>query len=321
MKNTEITNEEYDTYHGINFYKNQTYPLSTIKDDEILIKKGKYKFGKIKRNEFINLLNSRKRQNKSILEVIMTHRPRRAYFDIDGKQENALSVAKEAIKKVFGEDIEMSISGSQAIKWRREKKNGCLVRTKGDKLTYSYHIVLPNIVFGNLDEMKGFKAWVETEGFADNKVYTANRAMKAIYQFKEYDNPERKQNIIENNDEEKHIISLLPDAEYDKIDESILEKLQNYVVQKPDEISVDHKRTVERKTEAREKKQARIKGKENRIRFQRIPGLHLPKHINLREQTPKELLMLVPNLKDDDYKLGRELHFQIMTFASHNDVS
>tara|TARA_R110002012_G_scaffold15943_2_gene62477 strand:- start:589 stop:4302 length:3714 start_codon:yes stop_codon:yes gene_type:complete len=167
-----------------------------LKKNEILIHskyKGAYLFGKINRNNFTNLVS----KNRSIYETLYSEYPRRLYIDVDGINSDCLKNAKEVLWKVFPKNVRMSISGS--------------VGEKRGKPFYSYHIILPDIVFKNLDEMKtsGFHEFIksqankETNGI-DKCVYGNTQQFKAVNQSKHKSN--RIQNIIENNNVEEHII-------------------------------------------------------------------------------------------------------------------
>mgnify|MGYP003633217608 CR=1 FL=1 len=166
-----------------------------LNKNEILIHskyKGGFLFGKISRDKFADLLS----KNRSIFETIYSEYPRRLYIDVDGTNSECLTEAKKVLYKVFSKDVKMSISGSVGI--------------KRGKSFYSYHIVLPTIVFKNLEEMKtsGFKEFInsqanETNGI-DKCVYGNTQQFKAVGQSKH--NCKRVQKIIEDDQVENHII-------------------------------------------------------------------------------------------------------------------
>lgn len=168
-----------------------------LKENEILIHskyKGQYLFGKVNRDKFPTLVS----KNRSIYETIYSEYPRRLYIDVDGTNSECLTKAKEVLHKVFP-NVRMAISGS--------------VGEKRGKPFYSYHIVLPDIVFKNLEEMKtsGFHEFIksqadkETNGI-DKCVYGNTQQFKAVNQSKHKSN--RIQNIIENDNVEEHIIQV-----------------------------------------------------------------------------------------------------------------
>jgi hypothetical protein len=168
-----------------------------LKENEILIHskyKGQYLFGKVNRSKFPTLVS----KNRSIYETIYSEYPRRLYIDVDGTNSECLTKAKEVLHKVFP-NVRMAISGS--------------VGEKRGKPFYSYHIVLPDIVFKNLEEMKtsGFHEFIksqadkETNGI-DKCVYGNTQQFKAVNQSKHKSN--RIQNIIENDNVEEHIIQV-----------------------------------------------------------------------------------------------------------------
>ena len=168
-----------------------------LDENEILIHSnynGNYLFAKTNRDNFIELLT----KNRSIYETIYSEYPRRLYLDIDGTNSECLPKAKEVLYKIFPQDIKMSISGS--------------VGEKRGKAYYSYHIVLPDIVFKNLEEMKtsGFHEFIKSQANENNGidkgVYGNTQQFKSINQAKYKSN--RIQSVIENNNLEEHIIQV-----------------------------------------------------------------------------------------------------------------
>lgn len=134
-----------------------------------------------------NIIDLVKNNNSFICEILTSY-PKKVYFDIDCGEPDKLQLKDviEIIRKYFG-DVNIAISGSEEA----TKK--------------SYHIVLPNMIIKDINELIELKELVkkiqsnDCEYF-DWKVYTTNRAMKCIYQSK----PERKQQMIINNDDEKN---------------------------------------------------------------------------------------------------------------------
>ena len=169
-----------------------------LKKNEILIHsnyKGEFLFGKIDRDKFPALLE----KNRAIFETIYSNSPRRLYIDVDGTNSECLTKAKEVLYKIFGKDIKMSVSGS--------------VGEKRGTPFYSYHIVLPNIVFKNLEEMKtsGFHEFIKSQADPkingiDTCVYGNTQQFKAINQSKH--KSDRIQKVIENDNVEEHIIQV-----------------------------------------------------------------------------------------------------------------
>ena len=53
--------------------------IPLCKENEIVVKKRMFRFGKVDRDDFIELLNT----NKNLYEVLLTDRKRRLYFDLD----------------------------------------------------------------------------------------------------------------------------------------------------------------------------------------------------------------------------------------------
>lgn len=166
-----------------------------LEKNEILIHsryKGGYYFSKINRDKFTDLIS----KNRSIYETLYSEYPRRLYLDIDGRDPNCLSNTKEVLYKVFPKDIKMSISGSVGI--------------KGGQPFYSYHIILPTIVFANLQEMKdsGFTEFIKSQKNEINRldatVYTTTQQFKTINQAKH--KSDRIQKIIENDNIEEHLV-------------------------------------------------------------------------------------------------------------------
>ena len=121
---------------------------------EVYIKKGMYNFGVMEKVKFIKLLQTKHssgKLNKELYEVIPTTRRRAAYFDFDKgtKKEGLYQLIKE-IQKMFGENVRIALSGSAGRKKRF--KNGKL--EVADEITYSYHLVLPDIVFKDKYDME-----------------------------------------------------------------------------------------------------------------------------------------------------------------------
>ena len=143
--------------------------------------------------------------NYHIGEIIQSNKPRKLYFDIDGKAP----VAKETILQKIMEilpDAKISISGSET------------------KKKYSYHIVVNNYYFQNKENMIGFVAWCDKlikDGFIgrselDLSVYNSNSLMKCINQNKNHNEPiSRIQKIMLDDNYKNHIITYLTGDEID----------------------------------------------------------------------------------------------------------
>lgn len=129
------------------------------------------------------------KENHYLYEVI-TNRKRKLYFDIDSMGRDTLDECKSVILSLLP-DAELQISGS-----RPENEEG----------KFSYHIVVSNYHFDNVDEMSGVRSFCrihESIGF-DWKVYTKNRQMKCINQSK-IDGPLQK--VIMGDVNDKHAIT------------------------------------------------------------------------------------------------------------------
>jgi len=209
MENDPLFNNlRYDGKHwGVKWYgKNKNYPDSKpihimgkyIKKPYIIVHsnyKGKRIWAVMKKSKFITMLS----KNRVLFETLYEDYPRRLYIDIDGKSEACLSETKTILRKIYGQDVKMSISGSQGIKY--------------GKPFWSYHIILPDIIFKDLQEMKDSKFinWLEAEtnniNCIDTVVYKRYQQMKGFNQGKDI-KTKRIQNIIENPNEEEHIIQV-----------------------------------------------------------------------------------------------------------------
>lgn len=131
------------------------------------------------------------RETKYALYEILHTYPRKLYFDIDSKEKIELEFIKKIILKYFP-DEKMAISGSE-----EDEK-------------YSYHIILPDIIISNNDELVQLRKFVrklsETEcSFFDWRVYSERRLMKCVGFRK--NNKRKIQEIIEDNNIKNHIIS------------------------------------------------------------------------------------------------------------------
>ena len=116
------------------------------------------------------------------------------YFDIDSKNYIDLNKIKKIIWKYFpGEKL--AISGSV------------------EEIKYSYHIVLPDVIIRNNDELVKIRYFVknlsETEyPYFDWRVYSERRLMKCVGFNKE---GRKEQKIIEDNDIKRHLINSFVD--------------------------------------------------------------------------------------------------------------
>ncbi len=232
-------------------------------------------------------------KNRNMYEVIGKDTPRRVYFDIDGHEEDILTKAKDEIKKVFGDDVMMAISGSVGEK-------------KGQQY-YSYHIVLPQIYFNNLDEMVNcdFKKWIKQfsdkmdGGIFDASVYTKNRNMKCLHQTKERD--PRVQEIIEDDVEEHHVIQLGFFNKEGMIDGTTI----TYPVTETEEQET-------KKSKQKKDKKEGVKGSTSKIDMLHITKIKKtpPPRLHIWRSSHKDLLNAIPNLENN--QLGLLIHLCVM---------
>jgi hypothetical protein len=169
--------------------------LSTINDDEYMIKhvhdvKG-WACGIIKQDQMKDMVKT----NNQIFEVVHRY-PVKVFFDIDGKPNKCnLDDVKVLIDKYFNTP-KMAVSGYE----------------NEDKV--SYHIVLPNLLIKDYNDLINMKKLVqkmqkENENF-DDSVYSKNRLMKAVNQSK----PNKAvQAIIEDDNIENHFITTFIDKD------------------------------------------------------------------------------------------------------------
>ena len=169
-----------------------------LKEDHILISRFNWEgnfFSSMSIDDILTLIS----KNRNLYETLHHELPRKIYFDIDGYETpDILNDAKKIIKGVFGDDVDMAISGS--------------VGMKRNKMYYSYHIVLTDIYFENLEDMKksGFVQWVRmNKHIFDDCVYKKYQQVKLIGQSKSKSS--RVQNIIEGDEIEDHIIQCIFD--------------------------------------------------------------------------------------------------------------
>jgi len=232
-------------------------------------------------------------KNRNMYEVIGKDTPRRVYFDIDGHEEDILTKAKDEIKKVFGDDVMMAISGSVGEK-------------KGQQY-YSYHIVLPQIYFNNLDDMVScdFKKWIKQfsdkmdDGIFDASVYTKNRNMKCLHQTKERD--PRVQEIIEDDVEEHHVIQLGFFNKEGMIDGTTI----TYPVTETEEQET-------KKSKQKKDKKEGVKGSTSKIDMLHITKIKKtpPPRLHIWRSSHKDLLNAIPNLENN--QLGLLIHLCVM---------
>ena len=230
--------------------------------------------------EFLKLIKN----DINLCELISDrHYPYKMYFDIDG--DNKPADFKETIINKINElfsDSDIAISGSEA------------------EIRKSYHIILNNYHINNKDERNKFKAVVNylklnvDDGF-DTAPYGNGKLMKTIHQSKPKDKGQRKQEIIFNDDEKKHIITAFfndaPKNINDIIfDDALTTYLKNIELNKPLDMG----------------KQPKIKVKMD------IPTLQ-----NIENLKALELLKLAPLNK----KFEHEYTFFVMLFCFNNDVS
>ena len=211
------------------------------------------------------------------------HYPYKMYFDIDGdnKPENFKETIINKINEIFL-DADISISGSET------------------EIRKSYHIILNNYHINNKVERLKFQEVVKylklnvDDGF-DLAVYGNGKLMKTIHQSKPKDKGQRKQEIIFNDDERKHIITgffnELPKSLKDiKFDDDILTYLKNIELNKPLDMA-----------------------KEPRIKI----IMDIPTLQNIENLQALELLKLAPLHK----KHTHNYTFFVMLFCYNNDVS
>ena len=182
------------------FYKNMSkdggamaHAIQNIPDNHVIIHSQTQKNGRLWGYATPNHLLKLLEKNRGIYEVMASF-PFKVYFDIDKKQCDDGNQYLEHVKNIIQEffpNCEFAISGSIT------------------QVKTSFHIVLNNYIIHNEDErayMKHITKYLceeRDDGF-DWKVYTKNRNMKAINQSK-LDG--RVQEVIENNDLKKHIIT------------------------------------------------------------------------------------------------------------------
>lgn len=192
-------------YKKTNFYRyagSMKFVQDSIKDDptRAVVHRHCYKdgrlWGAIPKTEILKWIA----KNIGLYEVISDF-PHKVFFDIDGKDNIpvCLTTVKNVIKKYFGNDVKMAISGSM----NSDKKDG----------KDSFHICLYEFGINNVDESLELKALVkyivEEHPYFDWKVYTQNRNMKAINQAK----PKKPiQAILEDDDPSHHLITFFPET-------------------------------------------------------------------------------------------------------------
>ncbi len=154
-------------------------------------KKQGFGFSIIKESELIEYT----KEPKGFICEVLSEKlyPKKVYFDIDKHKEEdklySLSEIKNIIKTYFG-DVKMAISGNE---------------NKG-----SYHIVLPELIIRDYAHMEELRKYVEKinknicSAF-DYKIYTRNRLMKCINQFKNDINTTQK--ILEDYNPQHHFIT------------------------------------------------------------------------------------------------------------------
>jgi hypothetical protein len=301
----------HDAKRNITWLKKSSYvkPIDLLnkylEKDEILFKcvnKMKSKgvcyeghfFAKCKWSQYVKII----KENRYIYEIIPADRARRCYFDLDGGNINCLKNAIKIIKELFGDDVPMSISGKGEGMYKGKKK-------------WSYHIVLPTIIFKNKDEMKYLKLCIgalkNDDNGLDNLVYGSNQAIKAINQSKDRKD-KRIQKIIQDNKMTNHIISYFGKrkangASFNKV-------FQKY-------IQVEEKK-FKKKLKEKGVKIVNIKNYNNfkGIQFLNVP----PPHIDFEFGDPLEILFHIPNTKPI-HKLGKKAHYLIGNWAYNKGIT
>lgn len=171
----------------------QDQMIKVRKDDEIMVKciyrNKDHSWANIKPETFIEMT---KTESNNQLQEIIHQFPVKVYFDIDGTkpEECNLDIIKPIINKHFN-NPKMAIAGYES-----ETKN-------------SYHIVLPDLLIKDYNDLLNMKKLVnkikeEENKYFDASVYSRNRAMKCVNQSKP-NKPVSK--IIEDNTYENHFIT------------------------------------------------------------------------------------------------------------------
>lgn len=218
--------------------------------------------------------------NYGLYEILIEHRKRKIYFDIDhDKDDIKLNKAKKIISDTFPEAI-MNISGN--------KEHG------------SYHIVLQNYYYENLEEMECLKLWILEQNkdgeIFDKAIYTKNRLMKCVNQSK----PRKYlQTILEgSSDARDHLITCFFKSDCKNAKDII--KISEKIVQK-----------------SREDK--------NYVVINSIPQLHksLPDdEFDVFEASPIKLLEILPNPKKGELGcLHHDIIFKICSWAKCHKVT
>jgi hypothetical protein len=159
--------------------------INNINNNLKLFKSGVASWGLVNEDKILDLIN----KNRYFCEVLATY-PKKVYFDIDGKDKDGLTleIIKNIINKYFN-NPKMAISG-----YETDKKK-------------SYHIILPEIILENNDDLMLLKTIVklmkEENEYFDDRVYTKNRAMKSIKQSKPHGIV---QDVMENDNLKDHFI-------------------------------------------------------------------------------------------------------------------
>jgi hypothetical protein len=277
----------------------------TLKEGEILFHsnyKGYRYFGKLPRDDYIELL----KKDKNLFEVIDCDIARRVYFDVDGKTKNSLKKAIKEIKKMFGKDVEMAISGSFG------KKDG--------KDYYSYHIILMNIVFNNLEDMQksGITDWLEflkinnPECCLDIGVYKNNQYFKSVNQSKNDKVEKRRvQKMINEDDIEFHMVQVFPNEYQDKFINGMdfSKKMLKY------------KKSIEKQIKKILKKQGKKKGATvGMMAIKQLPPRFPKPIIDFEFDDPLDILMCIPNT-DPLHAISSKLHYNIGNWAYHQGIN
>jgi hypothetical protein len=277
--------------YNINWLKNasenggaQNMVINSMPKGNIGIVAQHVKYGRIYADatptEFLKLIKN----DINICELISDrHFPYKIYFDIEGdnKPANFKDTVINKINELF-KDADIAISGSEA------------------EIRKSYHIVLNNYHINNKEERIKLKAVVNylkykfNDGF-DDAVYGNGKLMKTIYQSKPKDKGQRKQEIIFNDDERKHIIT----------------SFFNDTLKSINDIQFDEETTTHFKNI--ELKKPLDMGKEPKLKIK----LDIPTLINIENLEALELLKLSPLTK----KHTHHYTFFNMLFCFNNNVS
>jgi hypothetical protein len=235
-------------------------------------------WGYIKPEDYVKILKPFK-VNRGLYELIREGKKRKVYFDIDGTDNTVFDKCMEIIKGIFPHDAEYNISGN--------KENN------------SYHIVVNNYYFDNLEQQNRMKAFLAEKynDIFDTRVYTKNRLMKSINQRKVNSTTKeeyyKQEYISGSKDVKDHIITaffpenaknasdFFPKIKYDNITKKwVINKVKQMNLKLPD------------------------------------------KNFNFYDATEEEILSIIPAYeKGNEFCLGHEHTWAIAIFCKHSGLS